>query len=95
MTLETSRMDRETLDAMLDAMRESMPRFRAYLKRKATLLGHKNGLPWYDMYAPVIEKEMPFPYEAGKAFVLKNFASFSENLADLAKEAMDNEWNDV
>ena len=46
MTLEHSRMKKETLDAMLEAMREYMPKFRQYLRHKAELLGFKNGLPW-------------------------------------------------
>lgn len=95
MTLETSRMDKQTLDAMLEAMEESMPVFRSYLRRKAEKLGYTNGLPWYEMYAPVIEKEMPYPYEEGKNFVVKNFRSFSEHLAAYAKRAMDEAWIDV
>ena len=52
-TLINSRMDEESLNVMLEAMKESMPKFREYLKRKAEILGHKNGLPFYDMYAPI------------------------------------------
>jgi oligoendopeptidase F len=52
-TLAQSRMQKATLDAMLEAMREYMPKFRAYLKHKAKLLGHENGMPWYDILAPM------------------------------------------
>lgn len=95
MTLEDSRMEKATLDAMLEAMRESMPEFRKYLRRKAELLGYKNGLPFYEMYAPVIDKEMKYTYEAGKAFVEKQFRSFDERLGDYARKAMDHRWIDV
>ena len=44
MTLSDSRMDRATLDAMLTAIREYLPHFRRYMKAKAKLLGHQNGL---------------------------------------------------
>ena len=44
-TLEYSRMKRETLDAMLGAMDEYLPKFWQYLKAKAKALGHENGLP--------------------------------------------------
>lgn len=94
-TLINSRMDEETLNAMLDAMKESMPKFRSYLKRKAEILGHKNGLPFYDMYAPIIEADMDYDYEKGKKFVVDKFRTFSDNLADFAKRAMDNHWIDV
>ena len=75
MTLEDSRMSKATLDAMLEAMKESFPKFRAYLRRKAEMLGHTNGLPFYDLYAPVVEKEMKYTYEEGKAFVATQFRS--------------------
>lgn len=95
MTLEESRMDEDILNAMLTAIKESLPAFRKYLRRKAELLGHKNGLPFYDLYAPVINKEMKFSYEEGKAFVEKNFRSFSDNLADFVINAFNNNWIDV
>ncbi|GAA0821279.1 M3 family oligoendopeptidase [Clostridium tertium] len=95
MTLEESRMDEDILNAMLTAIKESLPAFRKYLRRKAELLGHKNGLPFYDLYAPVINKEMKFSYEEGKAFVEKNFRSFSNNLADFVINAFNNNWIDV
>lgn len=94
-TLINSRMDEETLDAMLEAMKESMPKFRAYLRRKAEILGHKNGLPFYDMYAPIVDTNMEYDYEKGKKFVVDKFRTFSDNLADFAKKAMDNDWIDV
>lgn len=95
MTLLESRMDEDILNAMLGAIKESLPTFRKYMKRKAELLGHKNGLPFYDIYAPVINKEMTFSFEEGKAFVEKNFKTFSDNLANFAKKAFDNNWIDV
>lgn len=95
MTLQDSRMEKKTLEAMLEAMKESMPAFRKYLRRKAEMLGYKNGLPFYEMYAPVIKKEMKYTYEEGKAFVEKQFRSFDESLGDYARRAMENHWIDV
>ena len=57
MTLEQSRLQKETLDAMLQAMRESLPKFREYLKHKAKLLGYEGGLPWYEILAPMGDSE--------------------------------------
>ena len=94
-TLINSRMDVESLIVMLEAMKESMPKFREYLKRKAELLGHKNGLPFYDMYAPIVESDMEFDYEKGKKFVVDKFRTFSDNLANFAQKAMNNNWIDV
>lgn len=94
-TLINSRMDEESLNVMLEAMKESMPKFREYLKRKAEILGHKNGLPFYDMYAPIVESDMEFDYEKGKKFVVDKFRTFSDNLANFAQKAMNNNWIDA
>ena len=94
-TLLDSRMDEESLNAMLDAMKESLPVFIKYLRRKAEMLGHKNGLPFYDLYAPISNADMKFTYDEGAKFVVKNFRTFSDNLGDFAQKAIDNNWIDV
>ncbi len=94
-SLINSRMDEESLNAMLTAMKESLPVFRKYMRRKGELLGHKNGLPFYDLFAPMGEVNMEFPYEKSAEFIEDNFRTFSDNLADFAKKAVDNNWIDV
>jgi pepF/M3 family oligoendopeptidase len=94
-TLKDSRMEEESLNVMLSAMKESLPIFRKYLRRKGEILGHKNGLPFYDLYAPVSEADMKFSYEEGTKFVEKNFRSFSDHLGNFAKKAIDSSWIDV
>lgn len=94
-TLVNSRMNEETLEAMFTAIRESLPVFRAYLKRKATLLGHENGLPFYDLFAPMGESKLHFTYEEAMDFVVKNFKTFSDKLGNFAKNAYEKNWLDV
>jgi pepF/M3 family oligoendopeptidase len=94
-SLFKSRMDKETLDVMITAMKESLPVFRKYLRRKGELLGYQNGLPFYEMFAPIGQVEMEFDYEKGKAFVEENFRTFSDKLGDFAKTAIDRNWIDV
>lgn len=94
-TLFDSRMSKETLDAMLEAMNDAMPVFRAYFKRKGELLGHTNGLPFYDMFAPIGGKEKTITVEEARDIVLENFYGFSNELGDFAKKAFDNEWLDI
>ena len=93
-TLEASRMSRQTLDALLEAIREYLPQFRAYLKHKASLLGHENGLPFYDLFAPIGESSRRFTIEESKEFLLDNFKGFSEDLAQMTKEAYENNYID-
>ncbi|WIV11750.1 M3 family oligoendopeptidase [Proteiniborus sp. MB09-C3] len=94
-TLFKSRMDKETLDAMLSAMKESLPAFRKYFRKKAELLGHSNGLPFYDMFAPMGEVNITFTYEEAKNYIVKNFKSFSDELADFADNAFEKNWIDA
>ena len=93
-TLEASRMSRKTLDALLEAIREYLPQFRAYLKHKAALLGHENGLPFYDLFAPIGESSRRFTIEESKEFLLENFKGFSDDLAQMTKEAYENNYID-
>ncbi|WP_202710211.1 M3 family oligoendopeptidase [Sporosalibacterium faouarense] len=94
-TLIKSRMDKETLDAMLTAMKESLPTFHRYYHRKAELLGYENGLPFYEMFAPIGEVDIEFSYEEAKNYIVKNFRSFSDELANFAKNAFEERWIDA
>ncbi|TAH75027.1 MAG: M3 family oligoendopeptidase [Anaerolineaceae bacterium] len=93
-TLEGSYMKRETLEAMLEAMGEYMPVFHKYLKHKAKLLGHKNGLPWYDLFAPMGESESKFTVVQARDYLIKHFKGFSDDLADMVEQAFEEEWID-
>lgn len=95
MTLEESRMDKQTLDSMLIAIKEALPEFHKYLRRKGELLGHKNGLPFYDLLAPMGEVNMEFSYDEARDFVIDNYAKFSKKLADFATNAFANHWIDA
>ncbi len=91
----SSRLDTATIEAMISAIKDKLPAFRKYLKRKGQILGHKNGLPFYDMFAPVTDSSLKFTYEEAAAFVIKHFGSFSQELSDYAKEAFEGNWIDV
>jgi pepF/M3 family oligoendopeptidase len=94
-TLVSSRMDKETLDAMMLAIKEYLPYFRQYLTKKATLLGHEAGLPFYDLFAPIGDVDMRYSYEEACAFITQQFSSFSETLGQFAQNAFDHHWIDV
>lgn len=94
-TLIKSRMEKETLDAMLTAMKESLPVFHKYYRKKAKLLGHQNGLPFYDMFAPMGEADIKFSYAEARNYIVKNFRTFSDKLADFADNAFAKRWIDA
>lgn len=94
-TVLDSRMDMETLDAMLTAMRESLPDFHRYFRKKAELMGYRNGLPFYEMFAPMGDVDMEFTYEEARNYIVDNFGTFSSSLADYAAAAFDKRWIDA
>ena len=95
MTVINARMDMQTLDAMLTAIKESLPAFHKYFHKKGELLGHKNGLPFFEMFAPVGNADMKFTYEEARDYIVKNFRTFSDELADFAANAFDERWIDA
>ena len=93
-TLKESHMSRATLDAMLGAMDEYLPKFWQYLKAKGKALGHENGLPWYDLFAPM--GTVADKYTAGDAreYLVSLFSGFDRELADMVAKAFDEAWID-
>ena len=93
-SLDTSRIDRETLDTLLSVLRESFPIFRRYMKAKAKRFGFDR-LAWWDIFAPVGKSERRFTWEEATRFILAQFGSFDERLERLASRAFDNHWIDA
>lgn len=95
MTLDRSRMQKSTLDAMLEAMREAMPDFRRYLRHKASLLGYENGLPWYEILTPMGKASSDsFTVERAHKYLVEHFSSFAPDLAEMVDRAFNEEWID-
>ena len=93
-TLEHSHMKRQTLEAMLGAMDEYLPKFWQYLKAKAKALGHENGLPWYDLFAPMGNSATKYTTEEARELLVDLFSTFDSELAEMVARAFDNAWID-
>lgn len=93
-TLLDSRMEKETLDSMLAAMVEFLPIFHKYFKQKAKILGHQNGLPFYDLFAPIGNMSKEFSFQEANDYIVSNFRTFSDDLADFADNAFKSNWID-
>ncbi len=93
-TLKHSDMKRQTLDAMLGAMDEYLPKFWQYLKAKGKALGHENGLPWYDLFAPMGAANEKYTTEQSKELLVRLFSGFDKELADMVARAFDDAWID-
>ena len=93
-TLKNADMSRATLDAMLSAMDEYLPKFWHYLQVKGKALGHENGLPWYDLFAPMGKTSTRFTAESTRDYLVKLFSEFDEEEAQMIARAFDNAWID-
>lgn len=89
----TARISRKALSALIEALEESLPIFRDYLKTKAKLLGLER-LEWYDMFAPVGDASMSFTFEEAKALIIDAYSSFSPEVGAFIKNALDSHWVD-
>jgi pepF/M3 family oligoendopeptidase len=93
-TLMHSNMKRATLDAMFGAIDEYLPKFWQYLKAKGKALGHENGLPWYDLFAPMGKTAGKYTTEQAKDYLINLFSTFDGELTDMVRRAFDEAWID-
>jgi pepF/M3 family oligoendopeptidase len=93
-SIDDARIDRATLEAMLEAMHDSFPMFRRYFKAKAARMG-KEKLAWWDVFAPVGQSRRSYTFEEAQAFILEHFGKFSPELAGMAERAFENHWIDA
>lgn len=89
--LDYNRLSRKTLERMWQTIEAYKPRFTAFLKRKAELLGLKK-LAWYDVDAPLSTSSPKISYEEAGAFVVRHFRSFNPKMADFADHALKSRW---
>ena len=87
-------IDRQTLDAMMEAAHESFPDFRRYLRAKARALGLPV-LAWYDIFAPVGKSAKAWSFEEADQFIIRQFGTFSPKLRGLAERAFGERWIDA
>lgn len=93
-TLEVQHMKKETLNALWSAIEEYLPKFEQYMIRKGEMLGHKNGLPWFDMLAPIGKSEKKYTVEEAREMLINLFGNFSKDMADMMTRAFDEAWID-
>ena len=92
--LDQARIDRETLETMLAAMRDSFPAFRRYWQAKARRLG-KEALPWWDLSAPVGRLERRYSFAEARDLILEQLYAFSERSGAFTRRAFDQSWIDA
>ena len=93
-TLKKDRMQRKTLDAMFEAVKDSLPQLQRYMKTKAKYLGHKNGMPWYDISALVGAAGKTYSPEDARDYLLKTFYAFDDEMGGMMETAFRDAWID-
>ena len=93
-TVKQNDMQMETLEAMLSAMDEYAPKFWQYLKAKGRKLGHENGLPWYDLFAPMGKSSTKFTAREARDYLVALFGEFDAELSEMVARAFDEAWID-
>ena len=89
-----SNIDRQALDAMMEAANESFPDFRRYLNAKARALGIEK-MAFYDIFAPVGKDIKVWQYDEATDFIVTQFGTYSQKMSDFAARAFREQWIDA
>ncbi|MCD1147666.1 M3 family oligoendopeptidase [Peptoniphilus sp. KCTC 25270] len=92
-TLDKSRMDRKTLDALIQAMEENLDIFHRYFKAKAKGLG-KEKLPWEDLFAPMGKVPAGYSVPLSQRALVESFEAIHPPIAKLMDQAYNDNWID-
>lgn len=93
--LMENRITYETFNAMMEAVRESIPKLRRYLRLKARILGYEDGLTWYDLLAPIGSFEKRWTFEEAREYIVERLSEFSKELGVFVDEAFEKKWIDA
>lgn len=88
-----AKIERRTLDAMIEAARRAQPLMHRYLAAKAKYMGHP--LTWADCQAHIGTSGGAVAYGEAQDFIVEQFGAFSPVLADFAKRALADRWIEV
>ncbi len=90
-----NRLSLLTFETMMRNVEEFLPKLREYLKLKAKVLGYENGLPWYELFAPMGSFDRKWTFEDAQKFIVEKLSNFSEELANFTKLAFEKKWIDA
>ena len=88
---------RDTFEAMQSAVVAALPDLRRWMRVKAGLHGHDpaDGLPWWDLVAPLPFAGGAISWDDGVGIVRDAFAEYSGPLGGLVDRALDEQWIDA
>ncbi|KAA3631664.1 MAG: oligoendopeptidase, partial [Calditrichaeota bacterium] len=89
--LKNSRMQQKTLDTMWKVIKDNLHRLKPYVDAKKKLL-NIDKFSWYDQFAPCGTADKLYAYDEASDFIYKNLKTFSSDMAEFAKMAIDKRW---
>ncbi len=93
-TLHANRITEQSLEAMISAMKQSLPAWRRYFLAKAKALG-KPKLDWWDLFAPLSGSTQGWSWLEARKFIAEKLATFSQSNGGLAERAFAERWIDA
>ncbi|MFN4191111.1 MAG: M3 family metallopeptidase, partial [Pseudothermotoga sp.] len=90
-----NRISFETFQVMITSVENFLPILREYLKLKAKLLGYENGLPWYDLFAPIGSFTKKWSFDEARKLIVEKLSTFSEELGKFTDLAFEKNWIDA
>jgi len=96
-SLFANSVSRPTFDAMQAAVTAALPDLRRWMRTKAGLHGHDpaDGLPWWDLVAPLPFAGADVSWNDGLDVVRSAFSGYSDTLGGLVDRAIDEQWIDA
>ncbi len=94
-SLYANSVSRATFEAMQSAVTASLPAFRTWMRTKASLHGHTEGLPWWDLVAPLPVSARTVTWDDSIDLVRSAFGEFSSSLGNLVDRAVSESWIDA
>jgi pepF/M3 family oligoendopeptidase len=86
-----ARVENETIEAMWNAVARGHGRIADYVDTKKKILGIDK-FRWYDQLAPLGDIEKTFTYDEAGDFVVKHLSSFSKEIGEFARMAINGRW---
>ena len=80
---------------MTEAIVESLPDFRRFLRAKARLHNQGDSMPWWDMVAPLPGVNTVRSWSEGIDQIRSTFEAYSPELGALVERAVDERWIDA
>jgi len=89
--LQMARLQKKTLDTMWRVVHAKTPGLEGYIDAKMKLLDFKR-FTWYDQVAPCGEADTTFSFKQAGDLVVKYARTFSKEMADFFRMALDKRW---